>query len=233
MATISGLGQGLPRHRGELGRTSLPKLLATPPEQLAKVRRRRAQTSWTAIRRVALADAMPVADRVTAIELLAYQPFADAAGSLEQLLAPEQPVAVQSAAINALSREWFNRCGEDHVASLVGIGTAVRGPALTMLLRRIDSTRLVLDAMAEKKISPGVLSIDQRVRLLKHNDPEILAKAKKLLAERSRQTGSKLPIAIASRWNYRHRPTPDTKSSNASAPTATESTGKVTRPGPI
>ncbi len=33
-AAISGLGQGLPRHRGELGRMTLAKLQSSPPEPL-------------------------------------------------------------------------------------------------------------------------------------------------------------------------------------------------------
>ncbi len=61
------------------------------------------------------------------------------------------------------------------------LGPAVRGAALTTLLRRTDSTKLVLAAMAAKKMSPAVLSIDQRVALLKHRDKQILDKATKLL----------------------------------------------------
>ncbi len=179
-ATISGLGTGLPRHRGKLGRTSLPKLLASPPEPLAKAAER-VKTLLAGNQQIAMDAKGSVADRVTAVELLAYQPFGSAAGSLGQLLAPEQPSAVQTAAINALSANGSSDAANIILSGWSGLSPSVRGLALTMLLRRIDSTKLTLDAMAEKRISPGALSIDQRVCLLKHKDPEILAQAKSLL----------------------------------------------------
>lgn len=231
LATISGLGQGLPRHRGALGRTSLSKLIAAPPEQLAK--------SIAGVRdimdrnqTVALANAMPMADRITAIELLAYQPFAEAADALEQLLAAEQPVAVQSAAISALSRNGSIDAAKILLRRWSALGPAVRGAALTTLLRRTDSTKLVLAAMAAKKMSPAVLSIDQRVALLKHRDKQILDKATKLLGgavSTNRQ-------AVAERY----RGALDLKCSAKAGQqvfkrvctTVTGSTGKGTRPGP-
>ncbi len=179
-ATISGLGTGLSRHRGKLGRTNLPKLLASPPDALAKSAER-VKSLLDQNQQVALNGRRSVADRVAAIELLAYQPFASASGSLGTLLAAEQPSAVQAAAINSLSTNGSIDAAKIVLNAWPGLAPSVRGAAVTMLLRRVDSTKLALDAMLDNKLSPAVISIDQRVRLLKHSDAEILAKAKKLL----------------------------------------------------
>ena len=52
--------------------------------------------------------------------------------------------------------------------------------ALDLLLRRVDSTRLALDAMAAGTMNASVLSIDQRVRLLKHSDEALREQATEL-----------------------------------------------------
>jgi putative heme-binding domain-containing protein len=66
----------------------------------------------------------------------------------------------------------------DHWPSL---GPQVRGAALLLLLRRTDTTRLALEGMEAGRISPAVLDIDQRVRLLRHGDAEVRELAVKLL----------------------------------------------------
>jgi putative heme-binding domain-containing protein len=60
------------------------------------------------------------------------------------------------------------------------LGPAVRGAALNLLLRRADSTRLALDAMAAGRMNAAALSLDQRVQLLKHPDESLRAQAAKL-----------------------------------------------------
>ena len=178
-AAISGLGQGLPRYRGELGRLSLPLLLNNPPKGLAKaaagMRELLAQSQQAALNRK-----RPATSRAAAVELLAYRPFAEAVPAFEALLATDQPVEVQTACINALSAN-----GSEAAANIVldrwkELGPAVRDPALTLLMRRTTSTKLALDAMAAGTMRPAALSIDQRVRLLKHSDAKIREQATKL-----------------------------------------------------
>ena len=168
-ATITGLGQGLPRHRGGLGQVSLSKLLANPPKRLAKgiagVRDLLEQAQATALDR-----SKPSVDRAGAVELLAYRPFDQAAPAFETLLASDQPVEVQVASINSLSANGSEAAARIVLDRWSELGPAVRGPALSLLLRRTPTTRRMLQAMAAGKMRPAALSIDQRVRLLKHSD---------------------------------------------------------------
>ena len=60
------------------------------------------------------------------------------------------------------------------------LGPSVRGTALNLVLRRVDSTRLALEAMAAGTMNPSALSIDQRVRLLKHSDESLRKQATEL-----------------------------------------------------
>ena len=178
-AAISGLGQGLPRYRGELGRMSLPLLLNNPPDGLKKaaagLRELLAQSQKAALDRK-----RPAAGRAAAVELLAYRPFAEAAPAFEELLETDQPVEVQSACINALSANGSEAAAKIVLDRWQELGPAVRDPALTLLLRRTTSTKLALDAMSAGTMRPAALSIDQRVRLLKHSDAQLREQAKKL-----------------------------------------------------
>ena len=179
-SALSGLATGLPRHRGELGRTSLPKLLANPPTELADsvvpVQALLARTLHVAVN-----NNLAVGDRTAAIELLGYQPFDQSAATYETLLASDQPVEVQLACVAAMQRS-----GSDQVAAIVlerwpALGPSVRGPALDLLLRRTNTTRQALEAMAAGVISPAVIDIDRRVQLLRHGDAAIKSLAEKLL----------------------------------------------------
>ena len=179
-AALSGLATGLPRHNGSLGRTNLPKLLASPPESLADavgpVSELLQQTQA-----IALATEPNLSDRVAAIELLGFQPFDKASAAYTSLLAADQPVEVQLASIAAMRRS-----GGDAAATIVlkhwpTLGPQVRAPALGLLLSRTGTTRLALEAMADGRINPAVIDIDGRVRLLRHSDPAIKALATKLL----------------------------------------------------
>lgn len=178
-AMISGLGQGLPRYRGDLGRLSLPLLLNNPPTGLkdaaAGLKELLAQSQ-----QAALDGKRSAADRSAAVELLAYRPFAEAAPAFVQLLNTDQPVEVQTASINALSANGSEAAAKIVLDRWQELGPAVRAPALNLLLRRTTSTRLALDAMAAGKMRPAALSIDQRVRLLKHSDAKLREQAKKL-----------------------------------------------------
>jgi putative heme-binding domain-containing protein len=178
-AAISGLGQGLPRHRGDLGRLTLAKLQSKPPEGLADSIEVLKQL-FKRNEQVARNPKRAVADRAAAIELLAYQPFAEAADGLQELLSNHQPTEVQIAAINALSTHGSTAAAKIALDQWSELGPAVRGTALNLLLRRVDSTRLALDAMAAGKMHASALSIDQRVRLLKHSDQAIRDQATEL-----------------------------------------------------
>jgi putative heme-binding domain-containing protein len=120
------------------------------------------------------------ADRAAAVELLAFRDFDQSAAAFERLISNDQPVAVQTACLEALGKNGSTAAAQivlDHWAEL---GPAIRGAGLDLLLRRVDSTRLALAKMAAGEMQASSLNIDQRVRLLKHSDEELRAMATEL-----------------------------------------------------
>ncbi|MDA1164497.1 MAG: sulfatase-like hydrolase/transferase [Planctomycetota bacterium] len=178
-AAISGLGQGLPRYRGDLGRMSLPLLLSNHPERLASAASGM-DDFLSQSQKISLDRKRPAADRAAAIELLAWRPFADAAPAFAELLESDQPAEVQTACISALSANGSEAAARIVLDRWQVLGPALRDPALNLLLRRDSSTRLALDAMTAGTMQPSALSIDHRVRLLKHSDAALRAQATKL-----------------------------------------------------
>ena len=171
-AALTGLAQGLPRHRGSLGRTSLAKLLASPPKELAP--------SVDAVgalldRTTSLAadGNLPVADRVAAIGLLGHRGFADSADVFPKLLDPTEPSAVQLACVAALRITNDDGAGPILLERWNSFGPNVRAAALDLLLRKASTTVLLLEAMRDNAIGSSVISLDQRTRLLGNRDERI------------------------------------------------------------
>ena len=176
-AALSGLASGLPRYRGDLGSLSLAKLMANPPDgfdqAVDRVRR-----LLNRIQDVALDTSRNVDDRAAAIKLLAHRPFDEAVQAFQQLLASDQPVRLQLAVIDAMGAS--SRSGAIVLQRWPTLGPTVRGPALTLLLRRTDTSTQALEAMAVGSINPAVIGLDQRVRLLKHGDERLQTLAMQL-----------------------------------------------------
>ncbi|QDV42089.1 Cytochrome c [Stieleria neptunia] len=178
-AAIAGIGDGLPRYRGDRGRMTLPNLIAKPPAELGdSIVELKAVFDRSG--EIAVDPEQAVADRVAAIELMAYQPFDAAARTFAELLSSGQPVQIQSACLEALQRNGSAGAAQIVLDRWTQLGPSVRGTAIAFLLRRTESTRLTLDAMSEGKMNPSALGIDQRVRLLKHADEALRDQATKL-----------------------------------------------------
>jgi len=176
MAAISGLGQGLPRYHGELGRLTLASLIAKPPATLAGSIGS-LKLGLDQYPKTALDSSREVSDRVAAIELLTFLPLRDTGPAFSELLSNLQPVEVQTAAVNALAKNRSAAAAKIVLKKWSQLRPILRSTALGLLLRRTDSTRMMLDSMADEIIHRSALSIDQRVRLLKHADPEIRQQA--------------------------------------------------------
>ncbi len=178
-ATLSGLATGLSRHQGPLGRITLAKLLAEPPSVLQEcvipVRELLKRTAS-----VALDDGLPLSDRLTAIELLGYQPIDQSMAAFKRLFVSSQPIEVQLASLEAMQQSGGDRASRIVLDQWPTLGPKVRPAAITHLLRRVNTTRETLEAMAAGKIQASVLDIDQRARMLKHPDAAVLALAQKV-----------------------------------------------------
>ncbi len=196
-AALSGLASGLSRSQGSLGRTTLAKLLSEPPSALkdcvVPVRELLDRTSS-----VALDIDVPLTDRVNAIELLGYQGFDKSEPVFRRLFDITQPIEVQLASLEAMQQSGGERAGRLVLERWPVLGPKVRPAAMNFLLKRVNTTRQALEAMAEGKMQAAVIDIDQRARLLKHTDKAIQSLAKKVFGSAvsaDRQTVAKEYLA--------------------------------------
>lgn len=181
-ALLGGLADGLPRSRGEVGRVSLAALMQTPPESLrlpmVRLRGQLAEDLQVATDTEAALDT-----RLAAAECLAWLPFARTQPTFERLLTSAQPSPLQRRVVAALTRHAGS--SPDAASGLLlqqweQLAPVSRELALPFLLRSTASTRTTLAAMQDGRLSPSALSIDQRVRLLKHRDPQLQTLAHQL-----------------------------------------------------
>jgi putative membrane-bound dehydrogenase-like protein len=178
-AALTGLGAGLPRSRGDLGRVTLTRLIAQPPPELAESIGG-LQRLFESNDQVALDPDRPLADRIAAVQLLSFQPIETTAETFSELLASDQPVQIQTACIDALQGNRSPRVAEIILRRWPQLGPSVRGTAIALLMRRTEFIRMALEAMSDGDMRTSALSIDQRVRLLKHRDEAIREQATRL-----------------------------------------------------
>ena len=179
LAALTGLAQGLNRHRGALGKTSLGTLLEKPPAALVEdaplVRQVLSQTTG-----LALDKKISVAARVAAIQLLAYQPFAQVQPVLVDGLRASQPLAVQLACLDAVRLGHADAGLEIILKNWSGLSPQARTSAVDLMMGRGPSTKVLLAAMSAGRVSPSVMALDQRDRLLRSRDAEVKQLAEKL-----------------------------------------------------
>ena len=178
-ATVAGLGTGLPRYRGELGRLSLPALIANPPKPLSDSVES-IKSLFTDATEIALSNDAAESDRIAAIELMGFDSVAKTAPALRRLLRNDQPQRVQTSAMQTLTRIKHDVASSVVLDSWSDLGPSVRQDALALLLRRVESTQRTLDAMSAGEMNSSALTIDQRVRLLKHSNEVIRQTAEEL-----------------------------------------------------
>jgi putative membrane-bound dehydrogenase-like protein len=100
--------------------------------------------------------------------------------SLTELLSPQQPPEVQTAAIVALGRMKTGEAGKRLLAAWKTLGPARRSQALELLQRREETLKPVLDALEKKQIEPSEVDAIAKQRLLTHKSEAIRQRAAKL-----------------------------------------------------
>ncbi len=118
--------------------------------------------------RATAADAtQPEGSRADAIQLLSYLPSPETGRFLAELLAPAQPLAVQLAAVRALSLQQGPEAAAAIVSRWPSIGPAVRPDALDALFRRPEHLAALVDGLESGQIKPIDLDPRRRDALLK------------------------------------------------------------------
>ncbi|MEL6107674.1 MAG: c-type cytochrome, partial [Planctomycetota bacterium] len=167
---LDGLALGLQQHRGS--RLSVQSLLSNTPQELTACIGRLEQ-SLTHYQTIATDRERSIEARRSSIALLAHQPFASAEPIYRELLALDQPGEIQAACLRSMVAARSSQATDVLLDHWPGLVPSVRGAATYEMLRRSDSTLKALRAMVSGVIDARVLSIDQRVRLLKHSNVEI------------------------------------------------------------
>ncbi len=174
VAQLKAIGQGL----FQSGR-SLEKIWEHPDLQAT-----RDQVETLFVQNVALAkdDKQPLLKRIAAVQLLGYGPFALLSKSAPELLTPQQPPELQLAAVRALSVPINPKVGQVLLEPWSSYSPAVRREVIESLLSRPERTQALLDAIERKKVLPLQIEPARLEQLRKSRDPDIRARAVKLLA---------------------------------------------------
>ncbi|MCA9012907.1 MAG: c-type cytochrome [Planctomycetaceae bacterium] len=178
-ALVAGIADGLPRCQNDAIPKSLAALLQSPPESLQDSLRATASVVQLAAE-IAVDKKHADADRVAAMGLMSHLPPQALTTALEILLQPGESSECQKAAIDAARRTGRAELSEIVLNHWGQLKPQSRSAALDLLLLRKESITLLLQHMAAGIVPASVVSIDQRVLLLKHPDETIRAAAVEL-----------------------------------------------------
>jgi putative membrane-bound dehydrogenase-like protein len=161
-ALVHGLGEGLQRAKAAL-----------PADRIKPVIERAAT--------LAADKAQPVPARVQAVELLSLTTFADSGNLLLSLLALNEAQPVQLAAMHTLGRYTDPKIGAELTQRWRSLTPRLRTEALGLLVARRERLPALLDAVEAKIIRRADLASPQLNFLMNNREPEMRARAIKLL----------------------------------------------------
>jgi putative heme-binding domain-containing protein len=173
---LEGLGQGAQNSRLALGR-----LWDRPPPAL-KETMAQARPFFTRAAETARDEKRPLGQRITAVRLLGYGPFAVAGPVLQELLDPQQPADIQMAAVRALALQENSRVTDILLASWRSFTPSVRREVLEALFARVGRLLDLLTAIEQKKLAASDLELSRIEQLRKHPNPTVRRRAEALLS---------------------------------------------------
>jgi putative heme-binding domain-containing protein len=176
IAILEGLGQGLRNSR-----RSPSQFWEQPPPALREsVAQLRPFFQRAATR--AQDDKRAASERIAAVRLLGYGPFAVAAPTLQELLTPRHAAEMQLAAVRALALQDNPKVAELLLDGWNRLTPTVRREALEALFARADRLSQLLTAIERKKVHAAQLEPARVEQLRKHPNGELRQRAQKLLA---------------------------------------------------
>jgi len=175
-AILKGVDQGARRNKGPLPYRTLASLLASPPDSLKQtadqILARIEQVSETG-----LAQDSSVTNKQGAMALMAVVKPADFVARVPEFLTANQPQTIQQSTIELVRQSGNPAAAEIVLSQFDQLAPVARNSAVSLLLLRTESTTALLNKMKSGVIPSGLIDIDQRVRLLQHNDASIKALA--------------------------------------------------------
>jgi putative heme-binding domain-containing protein len=178
-AALSGVAAGL-RTRGMTSetRSALMTLVAADTPQ-ARLARERLATLMARAGELAGLETAPSERRLPAIELLGEGDWGASGATLVRLLEPQQPDAVQMAAVRALGQMRDPAAAASLIvpARWQGYSPRVRDAVLTALFAEERLMSVLLDAVARHDISASAIGPSRWQRLTGHRNPSIRSRA--------------------------------------------------------
>jgi putative membrane-bound dehydrogenase-like protein len=174
-ALLHGFAQGLGR-RG----SSLVKFLDEHGNQTGLGKS--AEAVFKRAKATAEDQARGQADRIAAIQLLGFGPYAEVAPVLTGLLLPQTPPELQAAAIAALANQDNARVGPQLLAGWKSFGPAIRRDVIDAVLRRPARLNDLFQAIEAHAVLRGEIERDVKQLLMNHPNTAIGRKARVLFA---------------------------------------------------
>lgn len=182
IASLTGLANGLLRHEGELGETTLALLLSDPPRELKKLAPRTLALVDQADK-IACEEQAALVDRVAAIRLMAHGRFERTERSFKSLLGRRSSPEIQTACLDALRGRLLEQSADLILSCWSTLSPGPRMAACDLLLCKEATTRKLLAAVAQKQGPAALISLDERNRLLEHDDAAIREQAERLFGQ--------------------------------------------------
>jgi putative membrane-bound dehydrogenase-like protein len=174
-AVLQGLGQGMQNSGHPLNR------LWEQPATNLNDSLQRARGFFERAAQAVADERRPIAERVAAVRLLGFGPFATARG-LADLLSPQYPGELQMAAVRALALQEDTKAAELLLIRWNGYGPSLRREVLEALFARPDRLSRLLDAVEHKDVLAGQIEPFRQDQLRKHPDPKLRQRARTLFA---------------------------------------------------
>jgi putative membrane-bound dehydrogenase-like protein len=197
LAALEGLAEGIERRGGELIKGEAAKNLLLKLSEGDDTSVRRASLSLlevtglpagasAALARATAAAGNREADpdrRADAVGLLALADPAAHEPLLKSLVNPQEPEALQAAAVRAIGKIPGDGIGTYLVEQWRGMTSSVRNEAVDALLRDPGRTRMLVKAIENDQVQPWALQFGQRLGLLMNKDEQIRENSRKLLMQ--------------------------------------------------
>ncbi|MCE9531347.1 MAG: c-type cytochrome [Planctomycetes bacterium] len=173
---LEGLGQGM-----QNSTRPLSKLWDAPPAAL-KEAVELALATFRSSAEIAKNDKQSLPNRLAALRLLAHAPAKLSVEALSELLVPQQPLELQSAAVRTLSLRNEAEIAPMLLTAWTQAGPSLRGDLLEAIFARPDRIAKLLDALESKKVAAAQIET-ARIQFLKsHPNLTLRKRATTLLA---------------------------------------------------
>jgi len=185
-ATVTGMSSGL--RRSKLKQKSIAALVASPPEEL-KAQIPAVKAVLDSAKDKLKDRSRPVADRLAALPLVQQKGIAEMLPIAEKLIDQREPVEIQKAACQALSRFDRNVIADFFFERWKELGPTPRREALALISANGKTVMRLMEKMKAGEISPALMDPMRRWSLGRSKDPATHKLATELFGQASGDRG--------------------------------------------